>query len=114
MPDEPKQHPLIGLIASWPNAEDDDGPLRIAGRGEVIAVLPDGYSCSVEVQPRADEPNPHPTIMLIVPADDPGVLFFKTLIDEDVWYEWLMADPDAARGRVVRLIESKPTKPPKK
>jgi hypothetical protein len=114
MPDEPERHPLIGLIASWPPLETEAGYWRGPGRGEVGAVLPDGYSCLVGVVPRPGETDAEPPHMLVIPAIEVGVLFFKSLEDEQTWYEWVMTDPDERRSRVVRLVDSKPKKPPKK
>lgn len=101
-------HPLVGLIASWINIEDEDGWYRPAGRGKVIAALPRSDDLLVvENIPRGTDDD-EPTHMLIVSTTEPGITFYPTLEAEDAHYRWLMADPK----RVVELVPPPKPKPP--
>ena len=97
-----ESHALVGLIASFRFFETDD-TFRPAGRGRVLAALPDGLLL-VEMIPRSgDEEPPHSIVIAII---EPELRFHKTLAEEEAWFTWLTEyeRPDS----VVKLVPKTP------
>lgn len=101
---------FVGRIVCWPNQfdeGDEEKPviLRVAGYGEVIAVLDETEEPQLLVRKLPTKNYPEPVFMFLLGLLTPDLQFFDSIYEYENWLNFTLTSEPAEIVRLVRKGE---------